>query len=547
MNNNRVTCALGGLLWLLAGCGSANDPRPLASVEALGASDAGGGPARPVVLTDRGPVRGVSTSIGNQFLGIPYAAPPVGALRWVAPQPAASWQTPRDASQFANHCPQSASPFGVASTTEDCLYLNVYTPMAAPRGGPLLRPVMVYIHGGAFLFGESDDYGPRRLLNSNVVVVTINYRLAALGFMANAGLAAESPDGSSGNYGLLDQQAALGWVSRNINAFGGDPNNVTIFGESAGGLSVHANLASPRSKGLFAHAIVESGAYALTQPTLAAAESAGAAYATSLGCGAQDTACLRAQSVSTILATQSTSATAYMPVVDGTVMPQSIGPAFASGQFNQVPVIEGSNHDEYRQFVALQFELPNGHPVTPAEYPVFVAALIGVPVTSPLVQAIVNQVYPLTNYPSPSIALGAVFTDAVFACNAVAAEASLAKYVPSWAYEFSDPNAPQRFLPPVSFPYGAYHEAELQYLLDLPVTVPFPAFTPDQEALASAMVSYWTTFAGNSNPNSSATPTWQPFAANNTQALVPPVPQPYTPGAFAADHKCSFWASLQGG
>jgi para-nitrobenzyl esterase len=542
MHSERVTCAIGGVLWLAVGCGSANDPTSLASstVEALGS------PAQPIVLTDRGPVRGVSTPAGDEFLGIPYAAPPVGVLRWRAPQPAASWRGPRDASEFANHCPQSASPFGVASTTEDCLYLNVYTPMAAPRGGPHLRPVMVYIHGGAFLTGESDDYGPRRLLGSNVVVVTINYRLGALGFMANAALAAESPDGSSGNYGLMDQQAALGWVSRNINAFGGDPNNVTIFGESAGGLSVHAHLVSPRSKGLFAHAIVESGAYALTQPTLAAAESAGATYATSLGCNAQDTACLRGQSVSALLANQSTSGTAYMPVVDGTVMPQSIGPALSSGQFNQVPVIEGSNHDEFRLFVAFLFELPNG-PVTAAQYPAYIAALLGLPpaVAAQVVPLVIAQ-YPLSNYSSPGVALGAIGTDVVFACNALAAETSLAQHVPTWAYEFNDPNAPQRFLPPVSFPYGAYHVAELQYLFDLPVTVPAPALTPDQEALANAMVSYWTTFARQGDPNSSATPSWSPLAANNTEALVPPVPQPYTPTAFAGDHKCAFWAALQG-
>jgi para-nitrobenzyl esterase len=407
---------------------------------------------------------------------------------------------------------------------------------------------MVYIHGGAFLTGESDDYGPRRFLGSNVVLVTINYRLGALGFMANAALAAESPDGSSGNYGLMDQQAALGWVSRNINAFGGDPNNVTIFGESAGGLSVHANLVSPRSKGLFAHAIVESGAYALTQPTLAAAESAGAAYATSLGCGAQDTACLRGQSVSALLAKQSTSATAYMPVVDGTVMPQSIGPALSSGQFNQVPVIEGSNHDEFRLFVALLFELPNG-PVTAAQYPFYIAALLGVPATSPVVSLLANTVYPLSNYSSPGVALGAIGTDVVFSCNALAMETAMSQYVPTWSYEFNDPNAPQRFLPPVSFSYGAYHSAELQYLFDLPVTVPAPALTPDQEALASAMVSYWTSFAGQANPNSSATPAWAALTStsNSTEALVPPVPQSYTASAFAADHKCAFWAQLLGG
>jgi para-nitrobenzyl esterase len=461
-------------------------------------------------------------------------------LRWRAPQPAERWRTPRDASKFANHCPQLASPFGVASTTEDCLYLNVYV----PRHGRFLKPVMVYIHGGAFLTGESDDYGPRRLLGRDVVVVTINYRLGALGFMANSALAAESTQGSSGNYGLMDQQEALRWVRRNIAAFRGDPDNVTIFGESAGGVSVHAHLVSPQSKGLFANAIVESGSYALTQPTLAAAEAQGATYATSLGCNAQDTACLRGQPVSALLAKQSTSAVAYMPVVDGAVMPQSIGPALSSGQFNRVPVIEGSNHDEFRLFVALLFELPFG-PVTAAQYPAYVAALLGLPpaVAAQVVPLVLAQ-YPLTNYASPGIALGAIGTDSVFACNALAAEISLAHYVPTWAYEFNDPNAPQRFLPPVSFPYGAYHSAELQYLFDLPVTIPAPALTPDQEALADAMVSYWTHFAVQSDPNSLATPPWLPLVLNSTEALVPPVPQSYSPFAFAADHKCAFWQAL---
>jgi para-nitrobenzyl esterase len=403
---------------------------------------------------------------------------------------------------------------------------------------------MVYIHGGAFLTGESDDYGPRQLLGHDVVVVTMNYRLGALGFMANSALTAESADGSSGNYGLMDQQEALRWVRRNIVAFRGDPDNVTIFGESAGGLSVHAHLISPRSKGLFANAIVESGTYSLTQPTLAAAEAQGATYATSLGCNAQDTACLRGQTVSALLAKQSTSAVAYMPVVDGAVMPQSIGPALSSGQFNHVPVIEGSNHDEFRLFVALLFELPFG-PVTAAQYPAYIAALLGLPpaVAAQVVPLVLAQ-YPLSNYASPGIALGAVGTDAVFACNALAAEISLAHYVPTWAYEFNDPNAPQRFLPPVSFPYGAYHSAELQYLFDLPVTIPAPALTADQEALANAMVSYWTHFAAQSDPNSFDTPPWLPLLLNSTEALVPPVPQSYGPLAFAADHKCAFWQAL---
>jgi para-nitrobenzyl esterase len=512
-----------------------------------GVAHAQSGPPRPVVLTDRGPVRGVQTAIGNEFLGIPYAAPPVGNLRWRAPQPAASWGPPRDASAFANHCPQNATPFGVASTTEDCLYLNVYTPPGPPAQN-LSRPVMVYIHGGAFQTGESDDYGARRLLAQGVVLVTINYRLGALGFMANSALAAESAQGSTGNYGILDQQAALQWVQRNIARFGGNPANVTIFGESAGGLSVLTHLASPGSNGLFAQAIPESGSYATTQPSLSAAETAGAGYATSVGCAATDTACLRSVPVSTLLANQSLSATAYMPVVDGSVLPQSILPAFASGQFNHVPVVMGTNHDEFRLFVALLFELPNG-PITPDQYPAYVTALLGLPppVSAVVVPLVLNE-YPLSNYPSPAIALGAIGTDAAFSCNALALESSLANYVPLWAYEFNDPNAPQRYLPPVSFPYGAYHSAELQYLFDLPVTVPAPALTPDQEQLASAIDSYWTSFASGANPNSSATPPWAPLASSGSfESLVPPTPQSYSAAPFAADHKCAFWQAIASG
>jgi para-nitrobenzyl esterase len=406
---------------------------------------------------------------------------------------------------------------------------------------------MVYIHGGAFQTGESDDYGPRRLLDRGVVVVTINYRLGVLGFLADSALTAESPEATSGNYGMMDQQAALRWVRRNIAAFGGDPRKVTIFGESAGGLSVHAHLVSPRSSGLFAHAIAESGAYALTQPTLTAAEAQGAAFATTVGCDSQDTACLRALPVSTLLANQSTSATAYMPVVDGAILPQSIGAAISSGNFNRVPVVIGTNHDEFRLFVALLFELPNG-PVTAEQYPAYVAALLGLPASvSQQVVPLVIAEYPLSDYASPALALGAIGTDAAFACNALTLQKSLSQYVPTWAYEFNDPNAPQRYLPPVSFPYGAYHAAELQYLFDLPVTVPAPALTADQEKLAQAMVAYWTSFARRSDPNSLGTPLWvrQTSTTDSTQALVPPVPQSYTATAFAADHKCAFWAAVE--
>src|SRR6516225_1709897 len=332
----------------------------------------------PVVETSDGRVRGISSGGVDRFLGIPYAAPPVGDLRWRPPQPHGRWRGVRDATSFANHCPQVASPFGLPSVTEDCLYLNVFRPARhgeddgeADEGGHEGRerrhPVMVWIHGGALLVGESDDYDPVRLVQRGVVVVTINYRLGVLGFLAHPALTEESPEHASGNYGLMDQQAALRWVRRNIRAFGGDPDNVTIFGESAGGLSVHSQLASPLAAGLFHKAIVESGAYSLVPPSLSAAKAAGAAFAASAGCADPSTAaaCLRSLPVATILAHQPSGT--MVPNLDGFVLPQTVRAAFSTGQFNHVPVIEGSNHDEWRLFVA-QTEATTGKPLTPAGY-----------------------------------------------------------------------------------------------------------------------------------------------------------------------------------
>ena len=191
-------------------------------------------PKSPVVATDDGPIRGTTIGAMQAFLGIPYAAPPTGDLRWRAPQPNAGWQGVRDASKFGPHCPQVATPYGLPSTTEDCLFLNVFTPDKTNSGQPHLLPVMFWIHGGALVVGESDGYDPTALVAKGVIVVTINYRLGALGFLTHPALSAESPQGASGNYGLMDQQAAMRWVQRNIRHFGGDASNVTIFGESAG-------------------------------------------------------------------------------------------------------------------------------------------------------------------------------------------------------------------------------------------------------------------------------------------------------------------------
>ncbi len=513
---------------------------------ALAASAATGAARGPVVATRDGRVRGISSGGIERFLGIPYAAPPVGDLRWQPPQLHGHWRGVREATAFANHCPQVASPFGLASTTEDCLYLNIFRPARdgdddeeadeESDDSPEERlAVMVWIHGGALLVGESDDYNPVRLVQHGVVVVTINYRLGVLGFLAHPALSAESGVHASGNYGLMDQQAALRWVERNIASFGGDPRRVTIFGESAGGLSVHSHLASPLSAGLFHRAIVQSGAYALGQPSLSQAEAQGQTVAMRAGCTDQTAACLRAKPVQTLL--NALRDTSVIPDVDGHVLTQTIGASLASGQFNRVPVIEGSNHDEWRLFVALNIDLVTG-PLTPAQYTGAIAATLGVPLST---AAFLASFYPVANYPSTDLALSALGTDAIFACNSRKAVRLLSQYVPTYAYEFGDENAPQLFLPPVSFPYGSAHASEIQYLFSLRATVPAPELTAEQRRLSQAMIAYWTNFARTGSPNWFSTPIWPAYdgARDAMLSLAPPFPALET--GFAADHKCSLW------
>src|SRR5262245_49533859 len=519
MTSNRIRCILAVAV--------------LASVVAGAPTRASAAPKSPVVATDKGPVRGVTIDKVQAFLGIPYAAAPIGDLRWRPPQDHAGWQGVLEASEFGAHCPQVATPYGTPSTTEDCLFLNVFTPDKTNHGGPHLLPVMFWIHGGGLFLGESDGYDPSRLVAEDVVVVTINYRLGALGFLAHPGLTAESSYGGSGDYGLMDQQAALRWVQRNIRAFGGDANNITIFGESAGGYSVHAQLASPLAAGLFHKAIVESGAYSLTQSSLAAAEVQGIAFATAAGCG--DIACLRALSVAAVLRAGPKST--VFANIDGFVLTPSMRSALTSGQFNHVPTIEGSNHDEWRLFVA-QTEATTGMPLTAAGYIQAIASTLGVSLPF---AAVIAAEYPLADYPSPSVALGAVGTDVVFSCNARISSRLLSQFVPTYQYEFNDPTAPMLYFPPGSFPTGAYHASELTYIFDLTGTpVSSPGLTPAQQDLSDAMVGYWTRFARSGNPNSADGPTWPPYGTSDQfQSLRPSTPTTGT--GFATDHKCAFW------
>jgi para-nitrobenzyl esterase len=507
----------------------------------------------PIAFTLKGPVQGTVSPAGiHEFLGIPYAAPPVGDLRWRPPVHHSPWLQVRDATQFGNRCPQNATPFGIASTTEDCLFLNVFTPSKFS----FFRPVMVWIHGGVTLAtGESNDYDPTALVNDGVIVVTINYRLGALGFLAHPAFAAEFTDpnhdgvpatGFAGDYGLMDQQAALRWVRDNILFFGGDPLNVTIFGESGGGLSVFSQLQSPPAAKLFHKAIIESGAYNLNTQTLATAEAAGAAFATAAGCSSQTAACLRALPVATVLANENSLANGnspgYTPNIDGGFLPLSLATALATGQFHRVPVIQGSNHDELRLLTALDFDLV-GHPIpnTEAGYEAALAALVG-PVAAPIVAA----QYPLASFPSADLAFSAAGTDLVFACPALQADLSMAAFTPVSTYEFNDENAPEDFLPPVTFPYGAALASELQYLFTLAVTIPRPPLNAAQEQLSSTMQHYWTNFAKFGTPNGSGSSLWTPFdpVVGNFQSLIPPMPTQET--NFAVAHHCAFWAALLG-
>jgi para-nitrobenzyl esterase len=511
-----------------------------ATAAAAGTAASGSGAALIVTTTD-GAVRGTAGPGGDAFLGLPYAAPPTGNLRWRPPQPSAHWPGVRDATSFAPSCPQnpSGNPFlppGLMS--EDCLYLNVYT--SAPRSDKGGRPVLVWIHGGGLTQDGARNYDPTKLAADGAVVVTINYRLGALGFLAHPALAAR-PGGPAGNYGLMDQQAALRWVQANIAHFGGSPHNVTIAGESAGGLSVLAQMVSPGSRGLFQKAIIQSGAFALNQQPLATAETAGEAFAAKAGCPDQTAACLRKLSVADLV---SSSFAGIPGVVDGQVLTEPIGAALAAGRFARVPVLDGTNHDEERIFVSFGRAISGGanvaipdQQVTAGTYQADIAAVLSVPAAR---AAAIAAQYPLAAYPSAAVAFSALTGDASFACPALRLDSLTAKHVPTFGYEFNDDAAPQIFAPPLIPPAVATHGSELQYLFGLP-NAPVPGtLSSSQQTLAASMRAAWVNFAASGNPASAAVP-WPAFGHGaQVLSLVPPRPSVETD--FAAGHHCSFWA-----
>lgn len=574
----------------------------LAAVLALAAGAVTGAradqPTR-VIETTSGPVVGVSNGVVHKFLGIRYANSPAGANRWLPPQPPERSKTVIEATTPGNQCPQITNQFsGTQTNSEDCLFLNVTTPADSDRDERL--PVLIFIHGGALVNGTSAGFDPSVLVGTGrIIVVTINYRLGALGWLADAALA--DAHGDAGNYGLMDQQLAFKWVRDNIAHFGGNPDRVTISGESAGGLSTLSNMASPTAHGLFHAAIVESGAYMLfTVPSLAAQEAKGAAFATAVGCtgtNAAIAACLRNVPVATLLADQGIIATA--PTAGVRTLPQGLSQAFTSGNFNRVPVIQGTNLNEGTLFEPFFFDptftfvpggraqfLVNHHILT---YPQEVGILLGVltPAAAAAATPTVAGLYPPANFPNPDNnnapsadqALGQIDTDVVFACKGLDANQLLARWVPVFAYEFADPNAPDLFQPLIGFSYGASHASELQYLFDAKTlqspadaaanaaspapgaAVQPPPLTAGGQQLAGEMKAYWANFVKFHTPNGRRDEDetgdrddkdrhdlafWPEFfgQAGFVQDLVPGPAQPHPITNFSTEHNCTALTGL---
>jgi len=494
------------------------------------------------IVTEQGPLRGIVTAGIREYLGIPYAASPAGKLRWMPPQSPARFNGVFQAAHFGSACPQRDQN-NVLIGSEDCLFLNVYTPNTEPPAHGF--PVMLYFYGSGFSDGAGSLYDPTPMVKKGgVIVVTINYRLGVLGFLAHPALDAEGH--LNANYAVMDQQSALTWLRKNIGAFGGDKNRITLFGQSAGAICVLSQLISPLVAGMFQRAIVQSEVFVGFQDYLSAilsladAEAFGTGFATTVGCTDQTAKCLRAVPVSVLVDT----GVPYFPqtVVDGAVITQSWQSAIESGVFNRVPVIIGTNHDELRIFLAGSYDYV-GNPLTDPNYPSEVSSFIGLPVDNPFIQYLVNVAYPLSNFPPPPgvmsapLAASALETDLLVSCPGRNVDIALSRYVPTYAYEFNDENAPLiPHNPPASFPLGAYHGAELQYLFSFTSN---PPLTADQQQLSDKMIGYWTHFAKTGDPNSSGSPTWSPYSAvtDQIQSLVPPTP--IVESTFDSNHQCS--------
>jgi len=493
------------------------------------------GDAKPVLATtEGGVVQGVEGAGVRAFLGVPFARPPVEDLRWRAPQPVEAWRGVRDATRIGADCTQAigrrailGGGGGIVVGSEDCLYLNIYAPAGEADQA---RPVMVYIPGGAFTIGSGANYDPSKLAREQGrVVVTLNYRLGALGWLAHPGFQAEG-EGFGGNFGLMDQQAALKWVHRNINAFGGDPGNVTLFAESAGAWTACYLMTSPQSEGLYQRVIMQSGG-CLEPSSLVSAEEAAASgplFAERLGCTGEDqVACLKALPAWRLSRAASVRAGingpgSWGPVHTDATVSENPAAAFAEGRFTRVPVIVGANLDEGRLFATEVKDMDRYRKETVWMYGD----------EGPRV---------LDRYPvgedGPAYAIAAQFTDQRFACPSQALRRQLARHVPVWGYEFADRGAP--FVLPdwlVGLDLGAYHASELAYVFGTSwVFADVKRFTPEQRALSERMQRLWAGFG-----HAEFGAEWPRVEGAGPVRIFTPEGDRLD-GDYFARHHCDFW------
>ncbi len=477
-------------------------------IAALAFASAAQALADPLVVTNSGTLQGTTDGSASIriFRGIPYAAAPVGALRWREPQRPPSWSGVRQAKTFGARCMQqplfSDMMFRSPGISEDCLFLNVWTPASSAHQRHAKLPVLVYIYGGGFEAGDSSEkrYDGAATAKRGIVVVTLNYRLGVFGFLAHPELTAGSPNHASGNYGLLDQVAALDWVKRNIAAFGGDPSRITIGGESAGSMSVSALMASPLSRGTIAGAIGESGALMQkwTPPPLAEAETKGAAFAQSLG--APTLAALRAMPADVLLAAQGkTKDLRSGAVIDGYFLTEPPSITFASGHAAHVPLLVGSNSQEAAGSAVLGGAAP-----TVTAYRAGLARVLGDKA---------DALFAL--YPAASDA------DVLPAATAIVSDDFLA--LPTWkwfdlqrrsgaaTYYYFYAHVRPRTVADTSnapLPWGAVHSAEIEYALGNLDTNPLYAWTDADRQVSATMSGYFANFIKTGNPNGTGLPAW---------------------------------------
>lgn len=521
-------------LAFLAGC-SDDDPGT------GGGGSGGGGVSGPLLIeTDKGPVEGALIDETRVFYGIPYAAPPVGDLRWRAPAPAAAWTDTFAATTKGKGCAQLAVLTGEydINSSEDCLVLNVWTPdqvVSEPR------PVMVWIHGGGFTLGSGSDpaYDGKVLSETTgAVVVNMNYRLGAFGYLAHPDLAAEdSAHPSSGNYGIEDQRAALEWVKTNIAAFGGDPGRVTLFGESAGGISTCFHLVSPLSEGLFSSAILESGPCDQATPR-ADAEAQGEELATLVGCDAEADvpACLREKTAAEIAEALAAGpflfgeGASWFPIVDGYNLPDDPPVMLANGDFAKVPVIVGANADEATIFFVLAgdaFAIE-----TEIDFEMLADGIM------PGQGAAIVAQYPVAEYETPQKAAEAAVGDAGFVCTARrAARAISDNGGTAFLYHFT--HAPENAL---FAGMGAFHSAEIRYVFGAPGQLLPSPLTESELILSKAMMSYWYELTAKGDPNSEGAVSWPKYDTASDEHIE--LGMPISAGSALKKEKCDFWDAL---